>query len=323
LRKTLSKRQQLYSITKMPAAERSPSGLSTSSARPKKTKQDKIFELESSLKLAKEENRGLKKEVHHLKSGGKAPSRKSVDVDVGDVDKMKDALKTLKRVTVNQERSLKSLRDKSSQRRKQLQEKDSIVHSLQRQVRSLQKTVHANNNGGESDLKDQLIEMQRVCFDEESRNIELEDLLAQREQDIKRLEKEISTGGLQRTPSTGSLKSLESTSTTAEFDVAKLKKELAHKTNKIVKLEMQVEALNDQMYDIKRRKPPEDAFGSDPFGSNLVVGNNKGTADPFADTGSADPFADNNNGAFGDFNGDEELYSDEDYDEEEDEDNFW
>jgi hypothetical protein len=77
------------------------------------------------------------------------------------------------------------------------------------------------------------------------------------------------------------------------------------------------------MYDIKRRKPPEDAFGSDPFGSNLVVGNNKGTADPFADTGSADPFADNNNGAFGDFNGDEELYSDEDYDEEEDEDNFW
>jgi DNA repair exonuclease SbcCD ATPase subunit len=278
---------------------------SSRSVRPRKTKQEKIFELEARLKVAAEENSGLKKNIQKLRDG--SSSSRSKNVDMGDTDKMKDTLKAMKRVTVNQEMSLKTLRDKAQHRRKELKDKDSIIYSLQRQVRSLKKAIHGTGN----DLEEKLNEMQKTCFEEESRSVELEERLGKSEQEVRRLQKQQGTGGarggLKRILSNGSLKSTESNSTAAEFDVARLKKELANKTSKIVQLEMQLEALNDDMHDFQQHE----AAGKDHFPS-----------DPFATEVEDDGFADFNtdfNASAGFSLGD---YSDDD-DSEEEGDNFW
>jgi chromosome segregation ATPase len=178
---------------------------SSRSVRPRKTKQEKIFELEARLKMAVEENSILKKNNQKLRDGKPGSSRSS-NVDIGDADKLKDALKAMKRVTVNQEMSLKTLRDKAQQRRKEIHDKDSKIYSLQRQVRSLKKAI----NGTGNDLEEKLIE-------EETRSIELEELLGKSEQEVRRLQKQQdaggSRGGLKRILSNGSLKSTESYST--------------------------------------------------------------------------------------------------------------
>jgi DNA repair exonuclease SbcCD ATPase subunit len=280
---------------------------SSRSVRPRKTKQEKIFELEARLKMAVEENSILKKNNQKLRDGKPGSSRSS-NVDIGDADKLKDALKAMKRVTVNQEMSLKTLRDKAQHRRKELKDKDSIIYTLQRQVRSLKKAI----NGTGNDLEAKLNEMQKTCFEEESRSIELEEQLEKSEQEVRRLQKQQgaggSRGGLKRILSNGSLKSTESNSTAAEFDVARLKKELANKTSKIVQLEMQLEALNDDLHDFQQ----SEAAGKDPFPS-----------DPFAAEVEDDGFADFNT----DFNASSAAFSLGDYsddeDSEEDEDNFW
>jgi chromosome segregation ATPase len=289
---------------------------SSKSVRPKKTKQEKIFELEARLKVAAEENNGLQKDIKKLRDGQHGSSRPS-NVDVGDAHKMKDALKALKRVTVNQEMGLKTLRDKAQLRRQELKEKDAKIYSLQRQVRSLKKAMNGSGNG----LEEKLDEMQKACFQEENRSVELEERLGKSELEVRRLQKQQDArgpkGGLKRILSNGSLKSAESTSTAAEFDVARLKKELANKTNKIVQLEMQMEALNDDMHDFQQ----QDAAGKNPFGS-----------DPFAskveDSTVEDSETDDDGfgPSFGDFNKSctsfamgETPYSDD----EEEEDNFW
>lgn len=277
---------------------------SSKSVRPRKTKQEKIFELEARLKLAAEENSGLKKDIQKLRDGH--GSSRSKNVDVGDVDKMKDTLKAMKRVTVNQEMSLKTLRDKAQHRRKELKDKDAIIYSLQRQVRSLKKAM----NGTGNDLEEKLNEMQKACFEEESRSVELEELLGKSEQEVKRLQKQQDAGGsrvgLKRILSNGSLKSTESNSTAAEFDVARLKKELANKTNKIVKLEMQLEALNDELHDFQQNEAAG-KFPSDPF-------TNKVEDEDFADF-NAEFNASCAAFDLGDYSDDE--------DSEEDGDNFW
>jgi chromosome segregation ATPase len=203
--------------------------------------------------------------------------------------------------------SLKTLRDKAQHRRKELKDKDSIIYSLQRQVRSLKKAIHGTGN----DLEEKLNEMQKTCFEEESRSIELEEQLDKSEKEVRRLQKQQgaggSRGGLKRILSNGSLKSTESNSTAAEFDVARLKKELANKTSKIVHLEMQLEALNDELHD---------------FQQNGAAGKDHFPLDPFATEVEDDGFADFNTG----FNANSAFslgdYSD-DEDSEEEEDNFW
>jgi hypothetical protein len=50
--------------------------------------------------VAAEENSGLKKNIQKLRDGNS--STRSKHIDMGDADKMKDTLKAMKRVTVNQ-----------------------------------------------------------------------------------------------------------------------------------------------------------------------------------------------------------------------------
>ena len=73
--------------------------------------------------------------------------------------------------------------------------------------------------------------------------------------------------------------SLQSISTAGDFDVARLKTELAQKSEKLLKLQMDLEMVKDELYDIKQKKKHdnnnEPSFGSggnnsffaqDPFG---------------------------------------------------------
>lgn len=235
--------------------------------KPKKTKLEKIAELESALKLAKEENRGLKKELHVLKGVTDPTSRSQRTTGAGlsdmmETTKMKDALKALKKVTINQEMSLQSLRAKASQRRKELQEKDVIIIKLQKEVTSMRKALKTIEGGGN------IRELQRAHFEAESKCMLLEDKLAESDLQLNALKKQLEingSGSLRRTPSNHSLKSIESVTTVTEMDLSRMKKELATKGSRIIELENELEQIKDEMHEMKEKKMMTEAFGNDSF----------------------------------------------------------
>jgi hypothetical protein len=278
----------------------------SNAVRAKKSKLEKICELESTLKVLKEENRRLRKDLHMQQSGPGASSARVkeeenndnvVNYKEMDVEKMKDALKALKSVTVNQERSLQTLRAKAHQRRKELKDKDTMIAVLQKQVLSLTKTQKAmegstsdDPSGGSEILRAKLVELQRSCLDEETKNIKLTEKLEETEAQVKKLLKQLkaatansSAGGpsdLLR-PYDQSRRSFRSTtdvsvSTTQEFDLSRMKKDLAGKSNAINELEMELEMVKEELHELKKKKgvptsaslgkaSSTDGFDSDPF----------------------------------------------------------
>eukprot|EP00523_Entomoneis_sp_CCMP467_P007796 CAMPEP_0168742282 /NCGR_PEP_ID=MMETSP0724-20121128/12955_1 /TAXON_ID=265536 /ORGANISM="Amphiprora sp., Strain CCMP467" /LENGTH=318 /DNA_ID=CAMNT_0008789825 /DNA_START=114 /DNA_END=1067 /DNA_ORIENTATION=+ len=248
----------------------------------KKSKLEKIAELESSLKLSKEENRRLKKEVHLLKNVGPggapaSPRKSSASADFfaaaagnqEELDKMKDALKALKRVTINQEMSLQSLRAKASQRRQELEARDQTIGKMKRHIAHLKKQLNATQGGGGS-LQDQCQQLQEQVLEKDSQVHDLQERLSQANANVRTLERrldesnnnsdkhsnKIRRGPWERSNSNNSMKSMESSadmsiSTAQEFDLSKLKKEIAKKSSKIVDLEYQLELVKDQLHEVK------------------------------------------------------------------------
>ena len=327
--------------------------------QPVKSKMEKIAELEATLKVSKEENRRLKKQVHSLKRGSNntnnnnhvpenqntpfphwpssqpstngtsrrpsgssqvtmattASSMTSATTDTTttmttDVAKMKDALKALKRVTIQQELSLQSLRTKASQRRSELEARDLTIAKLQKQIAVLRRANGSNNNpnsnnSNNSNSADVIRRLQDGLMDEESKNVELTERLQQTEAKVKSLEQQVdfmSGGGnasasslpvppspmrmtpvFKRESSLSSLKSTlqqqqqqqaaplaggggvttnsdtqsvtsgSATTLSSEFDVSKLKKELARKSNRIVQLEYELEETKDELHQVKQQ----------------------------------------------------------------------
>eukprot|EP00522_Entomoneis_paludosa_P016499 CAMPEP_0172448174 /NCGR_PEP_ID=MMETSP1065-20121228/7241_1 /TAXON_ID=265537 /ORGANISM="Amphiprora paludosa, Strain CCMP125" /LENGTH=302 /DNA_ID=CAMNT_0013199589 /DNA_START=135 /DNA_END=1040 /DNA_ORIENTATION=- len=265
--------------------------------RKKKSKLEKIAELESSLKLSKEENRRLKKEVHLLKSvGGNAPSSpRKVSSDSPffaaaggsqeELDKMKDALKALKRVTINQEMSLQSLRAKASQRRQELEARDNTLGKMKRHIAHLKRQLaQANSDGGSaggsnSNLQEQCSQLQDSLMEREEQMTDLQERLTNSQAKVRTLEKQLDRkrGPFQRENSQNSMKSYESSgdmasvSTAQEFDLTKLKKEIAKKSSKIVDLEYQLELVKDQLHEMSSAQKSNSNFvdfggGDNPFG---------------------------------------------------------
>ena len=322
--------------------------------QPVKSKMEKIAELEATLKVSKEENRRLKKQVHSLKRGSNnnhhhvpenqntpfphwpssqpstngtsrrpsgssqvtmattASSMTSATTDTTttmttDVAKMKDALKALKRVTIQQELSLQSLRTKASQRRSELEARDLTIAKLQKQIAVLRRANGSNNNpnsnnSNNSNSADVIRRLQDGLMDEESKNVELTGRLQQTEAKVKSLEQQVdfmSGGGnasasslpvpsspmrmtpvFKRESSLSSLKSTlqqqqpapmaggggvttnsdtqsvtsgSATTLSSEFDVSKLKKEVARKSNRIVQLEYELEETKDELHQVKQQ----------------------------------------------------------------------
>ena len=224
-------------------------------SRPRKTKLEKIAELEAKLKASEEENRLLQREVHRLKGGGSSHpnpfSERRQEVDPNDVDKMKTALKSLKRVTVKQEMILQSMRESANERRKQLQEKDGKIARLKQQLRSMEKSMRSLEKGDSVDsLQRRIRDLEARCFDEKQKNADLSFALEQTESKARHLEKKMV---MQQKNFSTSMRSISSNSSETESNISRMKQELAKKSSRIVSLEYELEATKDELLEIRRQ----------------------------------------------------------------------
>ena len=230
----------------------------SSTGKPKKSKLEKIYELQSTNKGLKEENRSLRKELQALKSSGHASSMEDHSVcSTNNEEKLMEAMKALKRVTVKQEMSLNTIRSKAEQRRKQVESRDETIRSLQQEINNLKRAQEARKEAdSDSDLgalRIKVEDLQLRCAEQESRNNTLTIQLEASEEKSKSLHKQLESvrGLMNRVPSGRSMKSQDTS--TSEFDLARMKKDLASKIEKIVLLEFDLEMCMDELHELKQK----------------------------------------------------------------------
>lgn len=272
---------------------------SSSPRRPNRkrvTKDEKIAQLKSELKLCKEENARLKREVEQLKQGGEAGGSKtgassgSAKKDQSqssreeEQQKFREAMRAFKKVTVKQELCIKTLRGKAKERRKDIKDRDSQIKKLEQKMKSLE-TANKSIKGGtdlHSKFKNLQIEKDRLEEILDEKETQLESLQRQR----KNLLDPLNKGNKDDKPSDGDSvgsgsSAFQSVATESDFNVAKLKAELARKSEKILSLQMNLENVKDELFVVTQHKQPNTAT--------------RDNSDPFAETG--DPFSLSN--AFG------------------------
>jgi len=205
--------------------------------------------------------------------------------------KFREAMRALKKVTVSQEMALKKLRIKAQERRKELKQKDAHIDQLERRVTTLEKSgkMLFESSGCSPDedngLLHRKVEELHLAYDEAiRRKNDLEEMLDEKDTQLQAMQKQRnnllapfhkrsgsaasgdhSDGG--GSVGSGSHKSVGSVSvnTALDFDVARLKTELAQKSNKVVKLEMDLEMMRDEMEQMKKnlkRKQSDNPLGS-------------------------------------------------------------
>jgi uncharacterized coiled-coil protein SlyX len=268
---------------------------SSSGDKTKKTKLEKIAELQGNLKVVKEENRRLKKEIHQLKVASRGSysasnfsaedasfasdytdgtGHMSMGGGLGN-EKLREALRALKRVTVKQELSLQSLRSKARQRRGEIEQRDVKIKELKDEVNAL-KQAHENlraldkKKGDEGAVRARLADLELKLARAGSTTTEQSKILEQNKESITTLRdqlEKVKKRPPQREPSMGSLKSTESSISAAE-DINRLKRELAKKLEKIVNLEYDLEAAQDEIHELKQKKN----FGESSFPATPAPG---------------------------------------------------
>jgi len=211
--------------------------------------------------------------------------------------KFREAGRAMKAVTVNQEMVIKTLKTKAQQRRKDIKQRDDYIAQLEQKIESFRTTEKMlKKSKGDNDLSVKLKELQVACDKAQSRNSDLEEMLDEKDAQIEAIQKKqksMLTPSLQAmkkhnkngdaASESGSLGSGQSGSTAGEFEVARLRKELAKKKDKIVKMEMDFEMMQDELYDLKQKRNNSngDGFGSGgaaiffPPGNNFMLGNPK------------------------------------------------
>jgi chromosome segregation ATPase len=248
-----------------------------SSGKPKKTKLEKIAELEGKLKVVLEENRRLKgttttRESSRMLSSTLAEDTRNTDwftVDDGpssvgsnqsgggDVEKLKEALRALKRVTVKQEMTLSTLRQKSKQRRNEIEQKDKLIKDLMAENKAF-RIAHERmtSTGGDdiSELRGHIADLQLQLAKAQSTKETQSRMLKESEEGINSLQTQLSIlrgRGIDRKTSFSS-QSIVSDTSSGE-DIIRLKRELAKKTEKIVNLQHDLEVAKDEIHDMKQR----------------------------------------------------------------------
>lgn len=236
----------------------------------KKTKLEKIAELEGKLKVLKEENKRLKE----LQEGGRRGSSNlggggipiSPSKAASDVEKLKDALKALKRVTVKQEMTLSNLRLKAKQRRQEIDHKDKIIKSLQEENKAYQiahEKIRAdedsNNNPDTADLKGKIADLELQLAKQVTTKERQEKELKKSQVGISNLQMKLATiqgngsRGVNRHSSSASLSSASFMSEgTSGEDLIRLKKELVKKAEKIANLQCDLDLAKDEIHDLKQ-----------------------------------------------------------------------
>jgi DNA repair exonuclease SbcCD ATPase subunit len=247
------------------------------------TKDQKICQLKSQLKVSKAENARLRKEIERLKQGAGSSKEgtpaKGVPKDQAKTveeqqKKFREAMRAVKKVTVSQEMCIKTLRTKATQRRQEIKERDNRIKSLEKKLASLEDTTNRENEGNGVQQTERMKDLQRAYDDLLQKKDELEELLDEKETHLEALQKQrnklltpSSHKGTNRETSDGESVgsgSLQSVSTAGDFDVARLKTELAKKSEKILALQMDLEMVKDELYEMKQQKG---TFSGDPFGS--------------------------------------------------------
>jgi hypothetical protein len=226
----------------------------------KKSKLEKIYELQATNKGLKEENRSLRKELQAAKSGAPGAASNIEDHSVGSTnneEKLMEAMKALKRVTVKQEMSLNTIRSKAEQRRKQVALRDETISFLQQEIDNLKRAQEArkeaDSNSDLGALRINVEDLQLRCAEVESRNRTLTLQLEASEEKAKNLHKQLESvrGLMNRDPSGRSMKSADTSA--SEYDMARMKKDLASKIEKIVLLEFDLEMCMDELHELKQK----------------------------------------------------------------------
>lgn len=235
------------------------------------TKTEKIAELQGKMKLLTAEN-------ERLRSGPNGDLSLGLDRDSSSISqeeraKLKEALRALKRVTVKQEVSLASLREKSKQRRYEIAQKNQIIKEMEQENKALRKAhqnMKNNDNDDVSALRSQLVDLELKLAKEENYKEEQSKKLKESEAGISSLQSMLVGRGLRRDGSCNSnaLSSVMSDSTSGE-DVAKLKKELAKKAEKITNLQYELELCKDEIHDLKERSQFSNPFPTTPAPGEL------------------------------------------------------
>jgi predicted RNase H-like nuclease (RuvC/YqgF family) len=105
-----------------------------------------------------------------------------------DDKKLLQAMKSLKRVTVNQEKTLSSYRKKAEHRLQEIKDQDTTIDALKNEVaklkRSRKPSKDTNNDDSVDALYAKLKDLQVICSNYEAQNMELEE-------QAKRLQKQL------------------------------------------------------------------------------------------------------------------------------------
>lgn len=240
------------------------------------------------LKLVTNENRRLKDEVNSFQGLGNGSSHHKGGVSSKERDKLKEALRTLKRVTVKQEVSLANLRQKSKQRRQEIDHKDKLIKKLENENQSYRKAHERMKIDGSDDdvasLKSKIADLQLRLANEETAKAAQTEILKEKEAGISSLQTMLATAkgrGVVRTKSADSNQMSTMSDSTSGDDIAKLKKELARKSEKITNLQHDLDIAKDEIHDLKQRNQFSNAFPSTPTPGEL---------DFFEETGEGDDF---------------------------------
>mmetsp|Transcript_15025 Transcript_15025/g.41812 ORF Transcript_15025/g.41812 Transcript_15025/m.41812 type:complete len:266 (+) Transcript_15025:294-1091(+) len=238
------------------------------------TKAEKIAELHGKLKLLKEDNQRLRNEAKGSLS--RSTHSEGSSRSFGERDKLKEALRALKKVTVKQEVSLASLREKAKERRTEIEHKNKIIKQLQQDSKAFRRAHEKMTNNDSDDvsvLRSQLADLELKLAQEENDKAEQSRKLKESEAGISSLQallaKSSGGRGLRRSGSSDSKTlSVMSDSTSGE-DVNKLKKELARKTERITNLEYELEGCKNEIHDLKERTQFHNSFPTTPAPGEL------------------------------------------------------
>lgn len=231
----------------------------------KKSKLEKIYELKATNKGLKEENRILRKQLKDFKSGKiNGGTSEEESVSSANESKLMEAMQALKRVTMKQEMLVSTVRAKSEQRRKQVEERDGIITRLQQEVDSLKLAASASRSADTDDdinsLRNKIGDLEIRCADQENLNRMLTNQVRVGEEKIINLERQLESAR-SFVGRGSSNKSIDSSS--SEFDLARMKKELASKIEQIVLLEFDLEMCKEELYEV-RQKLVSDPNGDKP-----------------------------------------------------------
>ncbi|KAL3932860.1 MAG: hypothetical protein SGARI_003850 [Bacillariaceae sp.] len=235
----------------------------------KLTKMEKIAELQGKLRLLQEENRRLK-EISTSNHGGldwgfdgSKPS--SPSKATSDVEKLKEALKALKRVTVKQEMTLSNLRQRAKQRRKDIEQRDKIIAELRDANKAFQ--MQAGGDDDMSKMKARLADLELQLAKEQTSKEEQKRKLKESQEGINSLQSKLATikgggRGVNRHSSNASLTSAASfmSDGTSGEDLIRLKKELAKKAEKIANLQYDLENAKEEIQDLKQKDNMNNSF---------------------------------------------------------------